>query len=214
MQNSLGTLVAIVIIAGGFLLTGDLGWCARRGLQLIQRSPPTDLVTAPAAGPPDETAEETADKGGDEAAGQADSAVGSPGGSATEPTVEPLAPATPHRTIPDGGPERVDLSFLSAGARLFVWTRSGGREPVCHVCDVVDPASGEALVRRRGVIDGQTIDAAAQRVRIVSSTPGGSAPATPRLDRGGPFLLVPLGLAHDRRDQPDAGSTIIALGVE
>lgn len=201
MQNSLGTLVAIVIIAGGFLLTGDLGWCARRGFELIQRSPPTDPAGTPAADPPHEAAQ------------AADSAAGSTGVSAPEPPAESVAPVAPRRTIPDGGPERVDLGSLSAGARLVVWTRSGGREPVCHVCDVVDPASGEALVRR-GVLDGRTIDTAARRVRIASSTPGGTAAAAPLLVRGGPFRLVPLGLAHDRRDHPDAGSTIIALGVE
>lgn len=57
MHNLVGTCAALGLIVGGFMLTGDLGWLATRGLRVIEA---TDVPDDEAPVPMDTSAEKAA----------------------------------------------------------------------------------------------------------------------------------------------------------
>jgi len=118
MPNVLARCTALGIVAGGFALTGDLGWLAEKGSRVLEsRTVPGGERTVAAA--PQTPA-------GD--------------GRAVRSAPAPRPPAD--------GPDRVSLPSLRPGARLLVWVgppppATGQR---CLVLDVVDPATAAVLV--------------------------------------------------------------------
>lgn len=128
MQNALGTCAILAVLAGGFSLTGDLGWLLRRGMRVIQA---TDVP--PAAPQPAVTAS---------------APVAAPARTAAPPATS--LPSAAARRLPPGGPEAVDVSMLDPGTRIVVWLGSPGRsvsDPAKAIAfDVVDPAARETLM--------------------------------------------------------------------
>ena len=200
MHNAFGTIVAIGIVASGFLLTGDLGWCVRQVSGLFHR---TD-------GPP--PAEVAASAG--------------PSSSATADSPTPLAPpapppqvsdakepaAAPRRPLPrpsGKGVDQVDLAQLALGQRVVIWTGATGREPLGHVLELLDATSGEALLLRR-TADG---DGPARRVLVAAGSPAGAVVGS-RLSRRGTLLATPIGLAHGTTASVETLGPIVALTVE
>jgi hypothetical protein len=104
---------------------------------------------------------------------------------------------------PPNAPAQVDLGAIPAGSRVTVWisppaarsARAASRQP-CVAFDIVDPATGEALMHGGG--------SAAKRVTI---QPAGSSAAGRILIKGGMIRVVPVGLAHGARGPAD-GETI------
>lgn len=196
MHNAFGTLVAIGIVAGGFLLTGDLGWCARRISQAL------DGTALPAAEEPTGEAAPPVAGTGTAPAAQPDDAG-----------PRPAAPAPAPRRQPAPGLELVDLTRVSPGQRVVVWTAARGRAAECHVIHVLDAAGGEALLQRRGAAG----DGPARRVAL--STGVAAAAFAGHADTGvlrlhGSFQVRPLGLAPGLDGIVETCGPITGLAVE
>jgi len=192
MHNTFGTIVAVGIVASGFLLTGDLGWCFRRVSQAFDR---TSLPAAdePSAATPPATG--------------ASSAV-----AVDDPASPRPAPVTVSRRPPAAGLERVDLTSATPGQKVVVWTTARGRAPDCHVIHVLEASSGEALLQRRGVAG----DGPARRVTISTAA---AAAFTGQADSGvlrlhGSFHVRPLGLAPGLDGIVETCGPITGLTVE
>jgi hypothetical protein len=175
MRNFFGKCLALGIVGGGFALTGDLAWIGQAGTRLVSattvphhEASADDEAPVPVPRPAD----------------------GAPSGGMSPQTLPPPPPAR--------GPDRRDIADLRPGDRLVVWIHDAGTlTPDPLSLDIVDPASGEAILHR-GV---------AQRVLI-----GGDR----SLVRGGTLTLLPLGLARTG-SPPSAGDAlgpITALAVE
>ena len=186
MPNAFGKLVALSLLGSGFVATGDLGWIARRGMRLLEASTvPSEAGVAEAAA-------------GDAAAQQAPpagAAAGMPPVAEPPPADPPAAPTPWYATRPPaGGPTFVEPAALEAGSRLFVWIDAGPASGFPHRClalDIVDPASGAALLHRG--------NEPPRRVTILSTVDSGLfAPRPPagRITLRGTFRVVPTGLAH------------------
>lgn len=196
MQNAFGTIVAVGIVASGFMLTGDLRWCARRISQAL------DGTALPAA---------------EEPAGEAAPTVAGTGTSPATPADDdggprPAAPAPAPRRQPAPGLELVDLTRVSPGQRVVVWTAARGRAAECHVIHVLDAAGGEALLQRRGAAG----DGPARRVAISTAA---AAAFTGQADSGvlrlhGSFHVRPLGLAPGLDGIIETCGPITGLAVE
>jgi hypothetical protein len=187
MQNLLAKLAALGLIGGGFAATGDLGWLAARGRRVLDAAD----VAAPAAA---EEPEPAAGAGQGDAIGPA-AAVAPPG-----PIVNPAAPApaspvaaAPAPAVvmkpPAGGPREIVWANLAAGGRVVVWLASGGTR--CLVLDVVDAATGEALVYEAAAVssEGRPLTTAGPPRRVVVGRAG------PGLAVGGMLQLAPAGIA-------------------
>lgn len=199
MQTFLRRCTAVGIVLGGFALTGDLHWLAARGLQVLNsRTVPAE--EAPAV--PETTAAAPIDPSGTTAARQADM-----------PEIRP----------PVGGPESADIRTLPAGGRLIVWV--GGPRPDdpglasrCLVCDIVDPAGGEALVYEVAAFaaDGRPLATASPPRRLMVAglqTEGFRltvAPANSQVARGGTLLLRH---PHEPTQPDERIGPIVALDV-
>ncbi|MFM9057600.1 MAG: hypothetical protein ACKOSQ_00465 [Planctomycetaceae bacterium] len=153
MQNLVGTLLAIGILAGGFAITGDLGRLAARGMRVIGATDvPTVAPTPPRL-----------------AAAPAPSGVG--------PLPPPPVVAQPPR--PAGGAERVELASARPGQRILVWIGSA-EQPLA--VDVVDPTAAAVILagggpRRVAVVGGAF--ARGEVLRVVGlglAHAGGAAP--------------------------------------
>lgn len=167
MQNFMGTCFALVILGGGFALTGDLARLADRGMKVIQATDvPDDGAPVPAADrvPPD---------------GQRIAA--------------PAEPSRPGGDVLDA----VDVTALAPGCRIVVWIRQPGRSRPADLrhltCDVVDPAGREALVSEVEPTPASGAPAFApappRRVLIAGSGPAGT------IVRGGTLEFRPHGIA-------------------
>jgi len=177
MQTILRRCAAVGIVLGGFALTGDLHWVAAHGLRVL------NARTVPAEEQP---------------------AIEATAPAIVEPSGTPAARQADRQEIrpPVGGPATADIRTLPAGGRLVVWV--GGPRPDdpgnasrCLVCDLVDPARGEALVYEVAAFspDGRPLATAAPPRRLVvagrpaegfrlTATPAGS-----NLTLGGTLLL-------------------------
>lgn len=168
MSNFLARCAAIGLVGGGFAATGDLGWLAARAMRLINaRTVPSEQPATPA--------------------GQAAAATAPDQNRAasTPPVAAPLHRPTPippsEQTPPVGGPATVDLAGLRAGDRLTCWAGAAAAgQPACLAFDIVDPATGEALVFAAGM--------AARRVAI--RTAGGHRGT---IATGAAILVTPAG---------------------
>jgi hypothetical protein len=193
MRNLLPKAAVLAIIAGGFALTGDLGWIADRGLRVLDAADialPAARDEEPVAAP----AQAAVSSGREPQTLPAASPV-EPGG-APPPAAPPRAAtarAAAHAplTPPAAGCVEVRWSSLAAGDRVTVWLAGAG--PRCLVLDVVDPASGEALAYEAAALttDGRPAAAAAPPRRVVVGHPGGPAAIT----KGGMLHLAPGGIA-------------------
>ena len=216
MQNLLAKLVALGIIAGGFALTGDLGWLAERGQRVIGAA---EVASAPAMAFGDSratassspTATELAALAAEQAAALpvvAPAAQQPSSPAASQPNFTPIDKAGQGRLAsqagsvavsefrpPVGGPQRVSLAGLPAGARVVVWLASTRHR--CLVFDMVDPATGAALVYEAAAVtsQGQPLAAAGPPRRVVISGQhrGGSGGA--EILRGGMLNLTEASLA-------------------
>ncbi len=120
MQNFLGTCLALGILAGGFTLTGDLGWLAARGMQVIQST-----------GVPDHGAD------------AALPVAARPEAPAAQPAPLPPVPAAPPRR--GAGPERIVVADSRPGGRILVWLDAAA-DPLA--VDVVDPGTAAVILQR------------------------------------------------------------------
>jgi len=194
MRNLLSKLLAIGLLGGGFTATGDLGWLARRGMQLLEASSvPSEAagqVAAAAEGPESQPSDmESAFREGRPAA------------------VRPAA-------LPTGGPATVDLQAVGPGGRVVVWvTTPRSQAPERLILDLIDPATGAALLHREG--------SPSRRVLVVTAAAGMLASrdaAAPALAVRAPLVVRPLGLAHNAAGHDAAGQAetcgrIAALAV-
>lgn len=200
MHNAFGTIVAIGIVASGFLLTGDLGWCLRQ----VSRSFARTDVSAPEREPDSPADQPPAPRE------QPREPLDQPVARAAEPVVqEAVSPRRTTRRPPGRGLDQVDLAHLTLGQRVVVWTGPVGREPACHVVHLLDPATGEALLHRHGP-DG---DGPARRVVVAAGSPTGLV-AGSRLTRRGTLVAKPLGLAHGSHGTVETFGPIAALAIE
>lgn len=202
MQNILPKATVLALIAGGFSLTGDLGWIADRGLRVLDAAD----VAMPAAA-------EDAEPAGSVAAAdpvappqsppaatplgppQPVPAAGPPPASPAQAAAAPSAPAqaAAHAPLepPPGGDAEANWNRLQPGDRVTVWLAAPG--PRCLVLDVVDPATGEALAYEAVSVsaDGRPLAAATPPRRVIVGRPGDP----PAIFKGGMLHLAPAGIA-------------------
>lgn len=140
MQNFLVSCLALGIIAGGFALTGDLGWIAGRGLRVIQAANvPDDEASAPVT-------------------------------ASSLPSSAELAPHVPmpvNSPRSARGPERIELASTRPGQRILVWLDDAAAPlPI----DVVDPGSAGVILHhgppRRATISAGAI-VRGEQLRVV-----------------------------------------------
>jgi hypothetical protein len=198
MHNLPAKVLVIAIIGGGFMLTGDLGWLANRGMRVLDAADvaiPSAAADQPPARPPATPA-----------------MPAPPPAAAARPTPAPpespvpvtAPPADNSRTAaslaaadfraPAGGPDQVAWTTLRAGDRVVLWL--AGQGPRCLVLDVVDPAAGEALAYEAATVaaDGLPLAAAGPPGRVVIGRFSGRQTAT-GIVRGGMIHLAPAGIA-------------------
>lgn len=195
MSNFLARCAAIGLVGGGFAATGDLGWLAAKGVRLVNArtipseekaadaevdaAAPTPTMPTPAVVPP------------------ATDPFRSP------PAARPAIPVAHEPTPPSNGPERLDLATLRPGERVTFWIRrpDTARQPWIAF-DIVDPATGEALLCTPGM--------AARRVQIRAA--GGGQPVV--VTKGDGILVTPVGPAHHGQAgvEPLGPVTAIAIG--
>lgn len=189
MRNILSKLLVIGLLGGGFTATGDLGWLARRGMRLLEAS----TVPSEACGT------------------EAAPAEGLEGRSReSEPDVVGGRPALDRSSAPPSdGPTTVDLATLVPGERVVVWvTIPGGTAPERITLDLIDPATGAALLRRDG--------GPSRRVLVVAASAGILASrdaAAPALSVRTPLVVRPLGLAHGAAGPAETCGRVAALTV-
>ena len=190
MSNVLARCTVLGLFAGGFALTGDLGWVADRGMRVLNsRSIPTDEAplgdepVVAAQGPSDAVAARAAEPAPPPAASHHDAAP-----------VFQVGDVRP----PADGPNQATIAALDAGNRIVVWIAgtprtSGPRAWRCLVLDVVDPASAEALLYEAVSFSssGAPIATAAAPRRVRLSGPGGGSV----IARGQSFDVRRLGVA-------------------
>lgn len=220
MHNAFGTIVAIGIVASGFLLTGDLGWCIRQVSGVFNRTDgplpaeaaaSTGPSSSPAAAPPTPLAPPAPHPQSPATQEVAAQQVAAQESAARQPAArEPAAaPRRPMPRPPGTGVDQVDLAQLALGQRVEIWTGVPGREPLCHVLQLLDSASGEAfLVRRTADGDGPT-----RRVLVTAGSPAGASVGS-RLSKRGTLLATPIGLAHGTTAAVETLGPIVALAVE
>jgi len=189
MQTILPKLLVIGLLAGGFSVTGDLGWLARRGRRLLEASTvPTESVLEP---------------------GTHDAPEHDPGAHAGTAPDSPTGAATGGHLVvpPTGGPASVDLATLASGERLVVWVmRSGGRAPEPVTLDLIDPQRGAVLLQRAAEPP--------RRVRVISGSSGilgRREGVSPALTVRATLVAQPLGLAHGTASQPESYGRIVAF---
>lgn len=195
MSNFLARCAAIAVVGGGFTATGDLGWLAARGMRLINaRTVPSEQAAAeqPVASAPSPPP----------AAPLSPAVAAPPAPQAADPFRGPPAPLPVTRTADDerppiGGPERIDLAALRAGERVTIWIgrpAASGPQP-CIAFDVVDPATGEALLVGRGM--------APRRVAIGPQV----------IARGDTLLVTPAGPARQAANAGEALGPVTAIAI-
>lgn len=209
MSNVFARCTALGLFAGGFALTGDLGWVADRGMRVLNsRSIPADEASL-----------------GDEPVA---AAAGPEGGGLTRATEPAPLPAASHHDVgpvfqggdvrpPANGPEQASIAALEAGNRIVVWIAgtpgtSGLRAWRCLVLDVVDPASAEALLYEAVSFSssGAPIATAAAPRRVRLSGPGGGSV----IARGRSFDVRRLGVAAGSDGPADEQvGPVVALAI-
>ena len=192
----LSRCAALGLIAGGFALTGDLGWVTARGMRVINSR------TIPVAETPAETVTAAA------------TAPVTPGPALIPPRHPGVAAELSSQAPPPprSGSDEVRIAALRAGDRILVWLQAarGDLPGMCLALDVIDPASGEALLAEVASLspDGSLRAAGPPRRVVVGA--GGTGPGAPAIRRGTPLFLRPEGLARAPAETP---GTVAALVV-
>jgi len=204
MHSALSKIVTLGLLGSGFVATGDLGWLARRGMQLLEAStvPSEAALLDPVDSHP----------GGDRAVPSDQNTSASAVAPVRAPTPEAAASWQATRP-PAGGPTAIDLTTLEPGVRLFVWVAAGpahGQPHRCLAFDIVDPASGAALLHRG--------HEPPRRVMLLPPADPGlfaSHGAAGRIMLHGTFHVQSAGLAHGQSSQgmPERIGPIVALAV-
>ncbi len=203
MTNLLAKVVMLGIIAAGFAFTGDLGWLARRGMDVIEAA---DLaVDQPAAAWPATPSEPVTVEplpAADPRPARDIPAVATP----REPAVIPAAEMKP----PVGGPPAVSWASLAAGDRLVLWL--GPTPHRCLVLDVVDPATGAAVAYDTVAVsrEGQPLASAGPPRRVIVGRPPERVPGM-SLERGGLVHVADDGIAASREGRWLGPITAIAV---
>jgi hypothetical protein len=213
MHGLFNMLVALGLVLGGFWVTGDLSRC----LRWLERSGGVVTVAPWDASGEDASADDTfADdtSAHDAYADDADDEEESESAAAGEEAIRSGSVRVAPRRPSAGGLERIDLTSLPPGSRLFVWWGRGMAQR-CLAVDLVDPATGEALVHRADA----TGDSSPQRMTVAGAGRtgllGSAAPrASAVLERGGMLRMQPLGLAHGRAAAVDLHGPITGLAAE
>jgi hypothetical protein len=209
MSTIFSRLAAVGIIAGGFALTGDLGRLAKRGFEIVHADDVPTPDDGPAADPP--AAERPPETGERPAAGEKTNGPGQNAAATASPRPGGVVGHAEFRP-PDDGIEQVSLASLTAGDRVVAWLalprRSGGRAYRCLVFDVIDPATGEALVYEAVSFTADASPKATavppRRVRLQGDGLGGA------VVRGGMIDLGRRGIAADGVGHESIGP-IVAL---
>ena len=212
MSNLLAKFTALGIIAAGFSLTGDLGWLARKGGDVLQAADvgtdqPLDTASQAAApGPvaadmgtdqPVDTASRAAAPvpvvAASSPAAGGSSAVEPGGGAARMPAAAAGIPVAEMK-CPTGGPRRVSWAAVRPGDRLVLWLGHGARR--CLVLDVVDPASGEAVAYEAAAVsaEGRPLTSAGPPRRVIIGRPRDGVPGAD-LEQGGLVHIAEAGIA-------------------
>lgn len=185
MPNIFAKAIALAVIAGGFALTGDLGWIASRGMRLLDAAD----VAAPSLTDRQEPVRPAA--ASPEPAAARPVPVPAP---ALGPRPQPIVLVDAEVQPPAGGCEHVAWTALSPGDRVVVWFATRGQR--CLVLDVVDPATGEALAYEVAAVskDGQPLASAAPPRRVIVGRPA-DGPAAVAISKGGMLHVAPAGIA-------------------
>lgn len=226
MQSLLARVVALALIAGGFMLTGDIPRLIERGRHVIEGRSTRAASAAKAAGEqpaePAEPAETAA------AAAAAPPAPAVPAAGAAEPPAVAETPASPARprdpaagapvgrrvalpAPPADGPATVDPRSLGVGDRVLVWLRPESRAARggdMVALDVIEPGSAEALLHRHAALafaDRSAVQAPPRRV-VIGDPAGGS------IARGAKLKLTPVHGLNGRGNAEDLG-TVSAIDV-
>lgn len=205
MSNLLAKFTALGIIAAGFSLTGDLGWLARKGSDVLQAADvgtdqPVETASRVAAPVPvaaDVGTNHPADTASRAAAPVPVVAANSPaagGSSAVERGVGSAGIPVAEMKCPTGGPRRVSWAAVRPGDRLVLWLGHGARR--CLVLDVVDPASGEAVAYEAAAVsaEGRPLTSDGPPRRVIVGRPRDGVPGTD-LERGGLVHIAEAGIA-------------------
>lgn len=225
MQSLLARVVALSLIAGGFMLTGDIPRLIERGRHVIEgRSTRAGPAVKAAGEQPAELAEpaETA-----AAAAPAAPAPVAPAVGAAEPPAVAEAPASPTRprdaagdpvgrrvalpSPPADGPAAVEPRALAVGDRVLVWLKPEGRANRggdLIALDIIEPGSAEALFHRHAALayaDKGGVQAAPRRVVI-------GAGSAARISRGERLRIAPVRGVNGPGGPEDLG-TVAAIDV-
>jgi hypothetical protein len=222
MRNTFGTLITLSLLGSGFAATGDLGWIARRGMQLLEASTVPSEAAVTEAGPSEVMSAQAATPEfmADQQPVGAGATLPASGAATLAPSLPDVVPEpTPWYAArpPAGGPAFVELANLESGTRLYVWTVAGpasGHPHRCLALDIVDPATGAALLHRgheppRRV----TILPPATAGFFAASRSTGGGGAGSRIAVRSSFSVVPCGLAHaaGRQAQPETIGPVVAI---
>lgn len=191
MSNLLARCAAIGLLGWGFAATGDLGWLAARGLQLVNaRTVPSERAACDPLSPPPPPLADPSSPG---------TSAADPFRGAVPPRPTPRGPADP--TPPLGGPERLDLATLRAGDRISVWIGTAGGAPQTAITfDLVDPVTGEALLMGRGVVPRRVTIRGGDGTRSIVS-------------RGDAIRITPAGHARQATAGGEALGPVTAIAV-
>ena len=222
MTNLFAKFATLGIIAAGFTFTGDLGWLAQRGMDVIQAADvaadrpaepqalaPSQLPAAPTelAPPRPAVAPQPAVVVPLSPANAQPADVQPPG---NLPAAEEPAIAATAMQPPTAGPATVSWASLAAGDRLVLWL--GPATARCLVLDIVDPASGAAVAYEAAAIsrDGRPLTAAGPPRRVIVGRPPERVPGK-RLERGGLVYVADVGIAATGEGRWLGPITAIAL---
>ncbi len=201
MTNLFAKFATLGIIAAGFAFTGDLGWLARRGMDVIQAAdvaadrplePQAATRPQPPAAPTDLTPPRPA-IAPQPAAVVLLSAAEDQSNRDVKAAEQPAITATALQP-PTAGPATVSWASLAAGDRLVLWF--GPATARCLVLDIVDPASGAAVAYEAASIsrEGRPLTASAPPRRVIVGRPPQRVPGT-SLERGGLVHVADVGIA-------------------
>ncbi|MFM7109347.1 MAG: hypothetical protein ACKOZU_12255 [Planctomycetaceae bacterium] len=165
MQNFLGTCAAVAVLAGGFALTGDLGWLLGRGMRVMQAA---DIPAGPAPAP----------------------VAVAPVAAPAVPRTGVAVPAP--RVV---GPDRLDLAATRPGQRILVWLDGAADPLAVDVVDPATAAVilHGGPPRRATVTGGTLIRGAPLRVVGLGLARGGNPGAAESLGGITGIAAIPAG---------------------
>lgn len=196
MRNFLATSVAVGMIAGGFGLTGDLGWIAEHGKRVLGAADVPAAREQPDVAPPV----------------RGWLAPPRPEAPPLDPTAAPPARQTAGFRPPAGGPDQVPWAALAPGSRVVVWLAAAPFR--CVVLDFVDPASGEALLYDVAAFsaEGRPVATAGPPRRVIVGRDPQGRPLATGIVRGGLLHVAAVGPAARSGGEWLGPVTALAVG--